>query len=89
VQAVGGHPPILHKRAFLFRLPNNLALDLRRSISRRGEVAGQTLALLTQTDNASGPDRITDSTVLSLVRATAQALPEPTRTIFRSPASTG
>jgi RNA polymerase sigma-70 factor (ECF subfamily) len=90
VQAVGDDPPILHKRAFLFRLPNNLALDMRRSISRRGEVSGQTLALLTQTDNASGPDRITDSiTVLSLVRATAHALPEPMRTIFSSPASTG
>jgi RNA polymerase sigma-70 factor (ECF subfamily) len=84
VQAVGDDPPILRKRAFLFRLASNLALDLRRSISRRDEVAGQILAMLSETDDAPGPDRITDSiTVLSRVRAAAQALPEPTRTIFR------
>jgi RNA polymerase sigma-70 factor (ECF subfamily) len=47
-------------------------------------VAGQILAMLSETDDAPGPDRITDSiTILSRVRAAAQALPEPTRTIFR------
>ena len=84
VQTVGDDPPILRKRAFLFRLASNLALDLRRSISRRDEVSGQVLALLSETDDAPGPDRIADSImVLSRVRAAAQALPEPTRTIFR------
>jgi RNA polymerase sigma-70 factor (ECF subfamily) len=84
IQRVGDDPPILRKRAFLFRLAGNLALDLRRGRMRQTEVHAQVRALLMEEDDAPGPDRIVDSIViLGRVRAAAQALPEPTRTIFR------
>ncbi len=84
IQRVGDDPPILRKRAFLFRLAGNLALDLRRGRMRQTEVHAQVRALLMEEDDAPGPDRIVDSiVVLGRVGAAARALPEPTRTIFR------
>ncbi|WP_232491859.1 sigma-70 family RNA polymerase sigma factor [Novosphingobium kaempferiae] len=84
VQSIGDDRPILAKRAYLFRLARNLALDLRRSQQRRGRLAHEVQALLTEQDDAPGQERVVDSArVLDRVRATALALPEPTRTIFR------
>ncbi|HUD28455.1 MAG TPA: sigma-70 family RNA polymerase sigma factor [Novosphingobium sp.] len=84
VQAMGDDRPILSKRAYLFRLARNLALDLRRLQQRRGRLADAVQAILTESDDAPGQDRIVDSAqVLERVRAAVVALPEPTRTIFR------
>lgn len=84
VQSVDDARPILSKRAYLFRLARNLALDFRRSQHRRGRLADEVQNILTESDDAPGQDRIVDSTqVLERVRAAALALPEPTRTIFR------
>lgn len=84
IQQIEDHPPILRKRAFLFRLASNLALDVRRSGLRQAQVHDQVSALLSERDDAPGPDRIVDSTaVLERVKRAAQALPEPTKSIFR------
>ncbi|MFT4053561.1 MAG: sigma-70 family RNA polymerase sigma factor [Novosphingobium sp.] len=84
VQAVEDDRPILSKRAYLFRLARNLALDFRRSQQRRGRLTDAVQSVLTECDDAPGQDRIVDSMqVLERVRGAALALPEPTRTIFR------
>lgn len=84
VQGVADDRPILSKRAYLFRLARNLALDMRRSQRRRGRLADEVQGILIERDEAPGQDRILDSTlVLERVRQAALALPEPTRTIFR------
>lgn len=84
VQAMDDGRPILSKRAYLFRLARNLALDFRRSQQRRGALADAVQTVLSESDDAPGQDRIVDSSqVLERVRAAAAALPEPTRTIFR------
>jgi len=84
IQRVADHPPIIRKRAYLFRLAQNLALDLKRSDRRRDMLHAGALDLLDEADHEPGPDRIVDSlVVLRRVRAAAEALPDPTRTIFR------
>lgn len=84
IQQVGDDPPIIRKRAFLFRLASNLALDRRRSVVRQATVHQQVQTLLSEEDDAPGQDRIVDSiAVLERVRAAARQLPEPTRSIFR------
>ncbi|MFK4872526.1 sigma-70 family RNA polymerase sigma factor [Novosphingobium sp. ZW T3_23] len=84
VQSVDDTRSILSKRAYLFRLARNLALDFRRSQQRRGRLADEVQNILTDSDDAPGQDRIVDSTqMLERVRTAALALPEPTRTIFR------
>lgn len=84
VQGLTDSAPILSKRAYLFRLARNLALDMRRSQQRRGRLADDVQHLLSESDDTPGQDRILDSVlVLERVRQAALALPEPTRTIFR------
>ena len=45
VQRIGDDPPILNKRAYLFRLATNLATDRRRAETRYGELIEATGAL--------------------------------------------
>jgi RNA polymerase sigma-70 factor (ECF subfamily) len=84
VQRIGDHPPILRKRAFLYRLASNLAIDMQRSAVRRCEIEDEVQALLSEWDDSPGADRIVDSLLtLGRVKAAAQQLPEPTKSIFR------
>jgi RNA polymerase sigma-70 factor (ECF subfamily) len=83
IQHVSDHPPIIRKRAFLFRLARNLALDWKRGDQRRVRLHDAAQRLLSEVDESPGQDRIVDSLVmLRRVRAAALELPEPTRTIF-------
>ena len=45
VQRIEDDPPILNKRAYLFRLASNLATDRRRAEARYGELIDMTAAL--------------------------------------------
>ncbi len=83
VQAVDDAAAIAHPRAYLSRLVRNLSLDLLRSRRRRERLAAEIEQLVSSVDDAPDQERVVGSlVVLRRVRAAAEALPEPTRTIF-------
>lgn len=84
VYAIEDEAVIRQPRAFLHRLVRNLSLDLLRNRRRRERLAEEIDQLVSSVDEAPTQDRIVGSlVVLRRVRAAAEALPEPTRTIFR------
>jgi RNA polymerase sigma-70 factor (ECF subfamily) len=57
---------------------------MQRSAVRRCEIEDEVQALLSEWDDSPGADRIVDSLLtLGRVKAAAQQLPEPTKSIFR------
>lgn len=84
IQNVRDDPPILNKRAYLYRLAHNLAVDHVQNDQRQATVAERAEALLWGADFELGPERIIESRdMLEQIRAAIIALPEPTRTILR------
>lgn len=83
LERVGEGTAIENGRAYLARLTRNLAIDQLRGRERRAALQGEIERLVTEADDAPGQERIVDSLViLSRVRAAADGLGEPTRTIF-------
>jgi RNA polymerase sigma factor (sigma-70 family) len=83
VQGIEDEAAIAQPRAYLHRLIRNLSLDLLRTRHRRERLATEIEQLVSGIDEAPGQERIVGSLVLlRRVRAAAEALPEPTRTIF-------
>jgi len=84
IQRVEDDPPIANKRAYLYRLATNLAVDHARSDQRREDVHAEAQALLWGSNASFTPERIVDALdTLRRVKAAAETLPEPTRSIFR------
>jgi len=84
VQKVEDDPPIQNKRAYLFRLTANLALDHRNSEARRRALHSQAHALLWEEENGpSAEEAMVAADALRRVAEAAEQLPEPTRRIFR------
>ncbi len=84
VQRIEDDPPIANRRAYLYRLATNLAVDHARSEERRDDIHAQAQALLWDSNPTISPERIIDSFhTLQRVKVAAENLPEPTRSIFR------
>lgn len=84
VHSLEDEAAIRQPRAYLRRLVRNLSLDLLRSRRRRERLAAEIEQLVSSIDDTPTQDRVVGSlVVLRRVRAAAEALPEPTRTIFR------
>jgi len=84
VQRVEDDPPIVNKRAFLFRLTSNLAIDHVRSERRRAAALAEAQAVLWNEAETLDPEQSAISSAeLDRVLKAAAALPEPTRSIFR------
>lgn len=83
VQRVEDHPPIANRRAYLFRLATNVALDWRRAKRRRdalfetGDLPEHVAAALPRADHA-----LIDRESLAIVMAALDELPSRTRDIF-------
>lgn len=83
IQRVEDHPPILNKRAYLYRLATNLAVDHASFEARRAEVHEEAQALLWGTDHALAADRaVIANETLRRIEAAIGGLPEQTRRIF-------
>ncbi len=84
VQRIADEPPILNKRAFLFRLASNLAIDHVRSESSRAGIQTKARAYLWAELERPSPEQaaIAQDELARVLRA-AETLPEPTRGIFR------
>lgn len=84
VQKVEDDPPILNKRAYLFRLTANLARDHRKNEARRLALHAEAHSTLWDEDNEpSLEDALVSVDALRRVADAAERLPEPTRRIFR------
>jgi RNA polymerase sigma factor (sigma-70 family) len=85
VQSVRDDPPIDNPQAYLHRLAINAATDeLRASARLRRETQAEIEALLWVEDDSPLPDRIVmDRDMLQRIGEAMDALPEPTRGIFR------
>ena len=84
IQAVRDDPPIVNKRAYLFRLAANEALDYRKQEARRRTLHDEAHALLWEEDADPSPeDALIAADALRRVAEAAENLPEPTRRIFR------
>ena len=75
--------PIDNPRAFLFRLAANVAWDHGRAEARRRRVQAEAEAILWGPEDAPGAETVLIARdELARVMAAAEALAEPTRTIF-------
>ncbi|MDJ0275271.1 sigma-70 family RNA polymerase sigma factor [Sphingomonas sp. 2R-10] len=85
VQTVRDDPPIDDPRAYLHRLAVNAATDELRTASRRKEEAKEEIdQLLWVEDDRPAQDRIVlGRDMVARIWAAMEALPEPTRSIFR------
>lgn len=84
IQRVENDPHIANKRAFLFRLASNLAIDHVRSERSRAAVLAEAQAFLWNEIETPNPEQAAISAAeLARVLAAAATLPEPTRSIFR------
>ena len=84
IQTVQEQAPILNARAYLFRLAINLATDHVRSEARRRTVQTEIDELLWLEDDEPSPEQaVLARDALGRVTRAAEALPEPTRTMFR------
>jgi RNA polymerase sigma factor (sigma-70 family) len=83
VQRVEDDPPILNKRAYLYRLATNLALDHASGEARRASVHEEAQALLWGADHALAADRaVIAREMLQRIEVAIGGLPEQTRRIF-------
>jgi len=84
VQRIADDPPILNKRAFLFRLASNLARDHVRSQSSRAALEAKAQAYLSAPLEMPSPEQsVIAGDELGRVLKAAEALPEPTKGMFR------
>jgi RNA polymerase sigma-70 factor (ECF subfamily) len=84
VQRIEDHPPITNKRAFLFRLASNLATDHVRSECSRANIEAKAQAYLrAEPESPSSEQAVIIRDELARVLRAAEALPEPTKGIFR------
>jgi RNA polymerase sigma factor (sigma-70 family) len=82
-QRIADDPPIVHQRAYLYRLATNLAIDHLKGEARRSDVEVEAQALLWGCDEALAAERVVIAhDTLARVEAAARALPEQTRRIF-------
>jgi len=83
IQRIEDDPPITNKRAYLYRLVTNLAVDHVKADDRHNAVQDEARALLWGADHALAADRIViASDTLRRVEAVVAALPDQTRRIF-------
>lgn len=83
VQRVADDPPITHKRAYLYRLASNLALDHGKREARLQSVHEEAQALLWGSDHALAADRtILARDTLKRIKTGINALPSQTRRVF-------
>lgn len=85
VRAVDDDPPIVNLPAYLHRLAMNAATDALRASSREGARRDAEIAdILWVEDDRPAPDReVIGRDMLERIMQALDALPEPTRTIFR------
>jgi RNA polymerase sigma-70 factor (ECF subfamily) len=85
VRAVDDDPPIANLPAYLHRLAMNAATDALRASSREGARRDAEIAdILWVEDDRPAPDReVIGRDMLERIMQALDALPEPTRTIFR------
>ncbi|MEH3121639.1 MAG: sigma-70 family RNA polymerase sigma factor [Sphingomonas phyllosphaerae] len=85
VQVVRDDPPIGNPHAYLRRMAINAATDELRATSRRmADTQGEIEHLLWIEDDRPGQDRIVlGRDMVERIDAAVEALPEPTRGIFR------
>lgn len=84
VQRVNDDPPIANRRAYLYRLTANLATDHVRADASRTTIEAKAQAYLWETSDQPSPEQeaIARDELARVLRA-AEALPEPTKAIFR------
>ncbi|AOH85658.1 hypothetical protein AWL63_18655 [Sphingomonas panacis] len=83
VQRVEDHPPINDKLAFLYYLARNVALDQGRAEARRKRLNAEIESIVWGADYVPPIDEVVIAKdELARVLAAAEAMPEPTRTIF-------
>lgn len=83
LQTVKDDPPIRNKRSYLFTLAANVAWDHGREQARRRKIQAEAEAILWGTDPAvSAEASLLARDELERVLEAADALSEPTRTIF-------
>ncbi|MFT4025638.1 MAG: sigma factor [Novosphingobium sp.] len=78
VQRIADDPPIANKRAYLYRLASNLAIDHLKGEARQLEVHQEAGALLWSCDEALAAERVVIANDIPRTRAI-----KPTRTIAR------
>lgn len=85
VQSVRDHPPIENPRAYLHRLAMNAATDELRAAARKAaDTQAEIEHLLWIEDDGPSPDRVAiGRDLLDRIGRAVDALPEPTRGIFR------
>lgn len=85
IQSVTDDPPIDNPAAYLHRLAINAATDeLRAAARQRADTQAEIEHLLWLEDDGPQAEQIAlDRDMLRRIRAAAEALPEPTRSIFR------
>ena len=90
VQRVSDDPPIANRRAYLYRLTANLATDHVRADSSRTTIQAKAQAYLWDgLDQPSPEQEVIARDELARVLRAAEALPEPTKGIFRLHRFTG
>lgn len=83
IQRIEDDPPIANKRAYLYRLATNLAVDHIKAEARRCDVHEEAKALLWGADHAVAADRaVIANDILQRVTAAIAGLPDQTRRIF-------
>lgn len=83
VQRIEDDPPILNKRAYLFRLATNVAVDHAQDESRRRDAHAEAMVLLSDgVEGISGERVALTRDGVARVQAVIAALPPRTREIF-------
>lgn len=83
VQRVEDEPAILNKRAYLYRLTSNLAIDHLQAEKRRSQIHTEAQSLLWGVESALPADRVLlANDMLERVASTLSALPDRTQWIF-------